>query len=143
MEAERRLSAAAQARQAALLPGLLREVRARRRRRYVRRAALAALLVAGSAFAWAASAHTPSRDQVHGDAPREVAAAPHWTTVHDDPAILARCEVASHERPEWLLTDEALGTALRAADRPDGLVRANGHVFVDPAAIDPWPGESP
>lgn len=137
MEAER-LSPTARARMAALLPELLGEVRARRRRRHARRAAVLVLAAACYLLAWPWRRGEPPRDERP-----EVASAPRWTVVHDDPTILSRCEVANRDRPEWRLTDDALRAELRAAQRPDGVVRAGDRVFVSASAVDPWPGESP
>lgn len=134
MAPEHGLSPRARQRMAALLPDLLGAVRARRRRRHVRRAAVALMAAALPLFAWQfATATAPRRD------PPEVAAAPSWRVVHDDPTVLTRCAVGTRERAEWFVDDDGLQAALRAAERPMGLVRTRGQVLVSAMAIDPWP----
>lgn len=130
------LSPLAQQRMHALLPDLLGAVRARRRRRHVRRAALVVLVLFAPIAAWWANAVEPST-------PREdaVAAAPVAEIVESDPTVLARCEVATTVRAEWFVDDDGLQELLRADERDAGLVRVGDRVFVSPSAIDPLPGE--
>ncbi len=138
MDPEAELSSHARARMHAMLPGLLGEVRARRRRRVARRAVVAAVvLVAPFALwrPWAAAPTTPAR--------AVPVAASTWRTIHDDESILARCTVAVPVRAAWFADDAALRAALRAAHRPDGVVVTPGRVSVAAAAIDAFPGESP
>jgi hypothetical protein len=126
----------------ALLPDLLGALRARRRRRYARRAAAVAVvaaLLALAPLAWWRFAAPSAAPTVAPTSPTVAG----WATVADDPTILARCEVRTVERTEWLLSDEGLRAELRAAARPDGVVRTASRVFVSAAALDPWPGESP
>lgn len=137
MVAEPELSPLARQRMAAQLPALLVVVRARRRRRLVRRAALALVALALPGLGWLLASAPTTPPPAPG-----VAAAPAWVVVHDDPTILARCEVQPAVRPDWLLTDDGLQAELRAADRPDGLVRTGGVVLVSAAAVDPWPERS-
>lgn len=133
MAPEHELSPRARQRMAALLPDLLGAMRARRRRRRVRRAAVALVAAALPLFAWQ-FATAPRRD------PPGVVAAPSWRVVHDDPTVLARCAVGTHEREQWFVDDDGLQAALAAAERPAGLVRTRDRVLVSAVAIDPWPG---
>ncbi|MCA8952310.1 MAG: hypothetical protein KDE27_22555 [Planctomycetes bacterium] len=131
-------------RRSAMLPELLRAVRGRRRRRQVRRLGLAAAALALAALGLhrvfgdrgpGRGIATPVAD---GNDP-EVAATPVWTTFGNDPAALARCVVTPAARPEWYVDDDGLNDLLRAAKGRGGIVRAAGRVFVNAAAIDPWP----
>jgi len=139
MALEHELSARALQRRDSLLPELLGAVRARRARAKVRRAAVVVVACVVCAIAtWRLAApHAPA-----GRAP-DTHTAPLWTTLHDDPTILARREVPTRERPEWQLSDDGLRRELRAAERPDGLVRVKDRVLVSAAAVDPWPSDSP
>ena len=49
--------------------------------------------------------------------------------------------VPTVERSEWWIDDEGLRAFLRAAERPDGIVRVRGQVFVSADAVDPFPLE--
>ena len=49
------------------------------------------------------------------------------------------CVVTPAARPEWYVDDDGLNDLLRAAKGRGGIVRAAGRVFVNAAAIDPWP----
>jgi len=134
------LSPMAVQRQQAMLPSLLGAVRQRRqRRRAVRTAALlsAVVLVALLVRPWL---QAPQRAD---ERPREAAqpAFPSWSTLHDDPTVLARCEVRPAVRAEWFVDDARLHDLLAAADREAGLVRAGGRVRVSAAAIDRWGSE--
>jgi len=130
MAADAVLSPAAQARMAAALPMLLGEVRARRRRRRAARAAVAVALVGLVVGLVVAGREPPVRS------------APGWTIVPTDPTVLARCRVPTTVRAAWWLSDDDLRSALRAAERPDGLVRTGNAVRVHEAAVDAWPGET-
>ncbi len=124
------LSPTARERMAAALPMLLGEVRARRRRRRAARAAVAVAvvgLVVGLVFT---GSEPPERS------------VPGWTIVATDPSVLARCRVPTTVRAEWWLSDDDLRSALRTAERPDGLVRTGGAVRVHETAVDAWPSES-
>jgi hypothetical protein len=138
MALEHELSARALQRRDSLLPALLGAVRARRARARVRRAAVVAACVVSAIATWQlAGPHAPGRR-----AP-DTHTASAWRTLQDDPTILARREVPTRERAEWQLSDDALRRELRAAERPDGLVRVKDRVLVSAAAVDPWPGDSP
>lgn len=133
------LSAIARRRMSAMLPELLSAVRARRRRRHVRRAATVALLVGAPIALWWGSASAPPATPRNGD----VAAAPPAVIVDTDPAIVARCTVATVERSEWYVDDAGLQELLRADERDAGLVRIGERVLVSASAIDPWPSDGP
>lgn len=135
------LTPAAHRRMAAALPVLLGEVRARRRRRRAYRAAVAALLLlAPIVFGWALAEPPapapPAPGAVSGSMPT-------WVEVATDTTVLERCLVPTTLRPEWFVDDAGLRELLLAAARPAGLVRAGDRVLVDPAAVDPWPGDAP
>ncbi len=140
MVPEHELGPVGQARMAALLPDLLATLRRRRRRAQVRRAVVVAVVALLPGVAWLAAARAlaglPPVDPI---GPLASVA----TMVHDDPSILARCEVRDIARAEWWLSDAALQETLRAVDRPDGLVRTADRVFVAAAAIDPFPSTAP
>ncbi|MBL8755848.1 MAG: hypothetical protein JNK15_21305, partial [Planctomycetes bacterium] len=119
------MSAAAQERMHAGLPDLLAEVRARRRRRRALRAGVGLVFVGLVVRTfWPEGAAPPP-----AAAPdRSVAAVPTPEIVGDDPTVLARCLLPTHERPDWFVDDEGLRGLLRAADLPDGLVRIGKRV---------------
>lgn len=137
---ERRLSEVARARLHADLPGLLGSMRQRRRRRRAARATVLALGLGGALLLWPRRA-----DEVAPPVapPPPILVRPGWTMVADDPQVVARLRVATVVRPEWFVDDGQLQALLRAADRPDGLVRARGQVLVSAAAVDPFPTLSP
>ena len=140
MAADPGLSPLAQARRDALLPELLRELRARSRRRRVRRTAVAALLAVIPVLAWQlAPGAAPPAPMVVDAGPGP---GPRYELVDDDPSILARCAVAAHAHGEWWLTDAELHDALAAAGRTAGLVRVGGRVLVSADAVDPFPARA-
>ena len=132
------LSPMAMQRQQAMLPLLLTAVRHRRqRRRAVRAAALVVAVALVVAFLWPPTETMPRGD----DGP--IAQAPGWTSIHDDPTVLSRCEVTPVVAAEWFVDDASLQALLRAEGRPAGVVRVGGAVRVSAAAIDPWGSEIP
>lgn len=135
---EGRLSAAAQARLQADLPGLLAALRGRRRRRQTVRAAVATLLLVSGAAMVFRSGGAPTVVPVLPDG-----TAPRCTIVRDDPQVLARLAVPTTVRAEWFVDDAGLQALLRAADRPDGLVRVDRQVLVSAEAVDPFPELQP
>lgn len=141
MDAEHGMSAGAASRMQAMLPSMLEALRGRVRRAQRRRAAVACAALVASILlvVWLRPPAQPSPAPVPGP----VAAASGWVQLHDDPQVLARCELATVARASWWVGDDELQTLLREADRPPGLVRVGERVFVGVGAIDPWPDESP
>lgn len=141
--ADRSLGAEARRRMDVALPHLLRALRWRRRRRHLRRAGVAVVLLASAVFAFrqpSTGAPSPSPPPP----PREpVAAAESWSLVGNDPAVVNRCAVATVVRREWFVDDAGLQQMLRDDARPAGLVRAQGQVLVSAAAVDPFPALQP
>lgn len=161
MEAEPGLSVAAQRCRDARLPELLRAVRRRGERRRRRRAAVvvtggALLLVVADAL-WPRAGRSPVMRPPSGASARDAGASPLASapaaTIHvvvagsvpevaairrDDPAIVARCAVATQAHDAWFVDDTGLRALLRADGRPDGIVRIAGRVFVGEAAIDSY-----
>ncbi|HEX5052217.1 MAG TPA: hypothetical protein VFZ65_10625 [Planctomycetota bacterium] len=131
------LSLAALQQKRAMLPGLLGVVRRRRRRRHAARITALLVLVAAPIVFW-----RPWRgDAAPVEAPVQVAAG--WTSLGDDPTVLARCEVLDVQRREWFVDDEQLRQLLAGAARESGIVRVGGRVFVAAAAIDEWSSDAP
>lgn len=126
-----------QARKAELLPAMLREVRGRRRRRrLVRAASTCGVCLVVATLAWwlfpARSVATPA------DAAPPGRSAFVCEVVGNRPGVLERFGVGQPaiER-DWRIDDGELLEWLRHDQRPGGLVRVGGRVLVLAEAVDP------
>lgn len=150
MQPEPNLSAAACERKAAMLPGLLGELRARRRRRVVLRTvaaggALAAVLVLWSLLGRADGATDTTGGEPRGPFAGAGADAGGARTVsvcevvHDRPDVLQRYAVSRAVPGEWFVDDDGLQQLLRDGARPSGLIRVGGRVLVGDGTLDAFP----
>ncbi len=132
------LSPAGRRRRDTMLGDLLRTMGAVHRRRRRRRRARATGALIALAVALTAAVPAFRLPRVPGPPPR--AAAPRVTVefVVSDPTILDRCAIPpSMARRTTILDDEALVTALAAIDRPSGLVRTGGRVWLTNDVLGP------
>lgn len=142
METNQEMSSLAQQRMATMLPELLGAVRGRRRRRVAIRVGVVAAMLCVLVGYWPGMGGQTMDYDPGGGAATQVAngGTPFaCEVVRNRPGVLERFRSATPQHQQWFVGDDELQDFLRTAERPNGIVRVSGKVFVASAALDPFP----